>query len=364
MNNKTRVYIKNTAKGVSLVGLVYLFLLSITLIGNSFQLMGRGFAESIMQTVSNPLHGLAVGLLCTAIFQSSSLTTSLVVSLVAANVLTISLAVPIVMGANIGTSVTNLIVSLGHIRNRGEFERALGSAIIHDFFNILSVIVLFPIQYFTHIIDKSAGVVANLFKNIGGLKLVNPLGTILNPVSYKILSWFPLHPWIGIIIAFVLLFFALAFLVKVMKSLVISKIEVFFDQYLFKNTLRALTLGLLFTATIQSSSITTSLVVPLAAAGILSLEKIYPYALGTNVGTTITAFFASLATGDINAVTVAFCHTFFNIFGICIWLPLKVVPISLARWFSHISARRRYIPFIYLAIVFFIIPILIITFMR
>ena len=149
-----------------------------------------------------------------------------------------------------------------------------------------------------------------------------------------------------------------------MKLLVLHKIELFFDQYIFKTTARALILGMLFTAIIQSSSITTSLVVPLAAAGVLSLKKIFPYDLGANIGTTITAFLASLATNNADAVTIAFSHLFFNLLGIVIFLPLKTIPITMATVFSHWSIKHRYIPLLYILLAFFLIPLLFITLMR
>lgn len=318
----------------------------------------------MMQTVSNPILGLVVGIFTTSLVQSSSLTTSLVVSLVAGQVLSIDLAIPIVMGANIGTSVTNTLVSIGHIRRSKEFERALSAAIVHDFFNILSVAVIFPLQLMFNVIGVAARAASGLFVNIGGLKLVNPLGAILKPVAEAILSIFPNYPWIGVIIAFFILFFALRYLVLVMKSLVLKKIEIFFDQYIFKTAFRALLLGMFFTALVQSSSITTSLVVPLAAAGVLSLKKIFPYDLGANVGTTITAFLASLATNNPDAVTIAFSHFLFNIMGIIIWLPLKRVPINMAVVFARWSVRHRWVPIAYILLFFFLLPLLLILLMR
>jgi len=355
---------QNLLKIIFLLGLIYLFLLSISLIGAAFKLMGEDFARKIMLVVSNPALGLVVGIFTTSIVQSSSLTTSLVVCLVAGKVLSLKLAIPVVMGANIGTSVTNLLVSLGHIGRKEEFERALSASVVHDFFNILSVIVVFPLQVMFNILGVSAKAASALFVNLGGLKIVNPLNLILQPVAQSILGFFPKYPWIGIILAIVLLFVSLRYLVVVMKSLVLKKIENFFDKYIFKTAIRSLLLGMFFTALVQSSSITTSLVVPLAAAGVLSVRKIYPYDLGANVGTTITAFLASLATGNQDAVTIAFCHTLFNLLGIMVWLPLKEVPIRMAIAFAHWSIRRRWIPVAYILLIFFLIPLILIFLMR
>ena len=110
-------------------------------------------------------------------------------------------------------------------------------------------------------------------------------------------------------------------IVKLLKSLVLEKIEAFFDQYIFKTAVRAVLFGIILTIMVQSSSITTSLVVPLAGAGVLSLRKIFPFTLGANIGTTVTNTIVSV--GHINqgkefkrAFAASTVHDFFNIFAI------------------------------------------------
>ena len=115
---------------------------------------------------------------------------------------------------------------------------------------------------------------------------------------------------------------------------------------------------------VQSSSITTSLVVPMAAAGVLTLKQVFPYVLGSNVGTTVTAIIAALVTGNLAAIIVAFSHLLFNISGMIIWWPLKCAPIFVARSFSQYSMRHKIIPFGYIISMFFIVPLLGIYFFR
>ncbi|HPC36788.1 MAG TPA: Na/Pi symporter [Candidatus Marinimicrobia bacterium] len=364
MNFKDKKYWVGFSKALAIVILVYLFLLSITLIGDTFKLMGEGFAQKIMRGVSNPFVGLFTGMLCTAIVQSSSMTTSLVVSMVAGNVLTIKLAIPLIMGGNIGTTITNVIVSLGHIGKKDEFERAFAVATMHDFFNILSVIIVFPFQYYFNILGVAAGYVATAFENIGGLKIINPISKILTPVSQLIIGLFSRYPWINILVALIILFFALTYLVKVVKSLVLAKVELFFDQYIFKNATRGFLLGMFLTAIVQSSSITTSLAIPLAAAGVLSQRKVFPYTVGANIGTTITAFLAAIATNSVGAITIAFAHTLFNVIGACIFLPLQKIPIKLSRLLASLTRKNRLYAIGYVILLFFIIPLIIIFITR
>ena len=128
-------------------------------------------------------------------------------------------------------------------------------------------------------------------------------------------------------------------MVKSLKRLVVERAEAWFDRHLFKNAWRAFLVGIFLTCMVQSSSITTSLVVPMAGAGLLTIGQIFPYTLSANIGTTITAILAALVTGNLSAIIVAFSHLIFNISGIVIWWPLKVVPIILAQCFESGDSR-------------------------
>ena len=341
---------------VTLLGSLYIFFLSIELMGSSMKMFGKGFAETLIASTSNPLVGLFIGILSTSLIQSSSTTTSIVVGLVGSNALSVANAIPIIMGANIGTSVTNTLVSLAHLNRSIEFRRSFAASIIHDFFNFLSVLVLFPLQYYTNFLGFISYDMAVVFENAGGLKLLNPLKAITRPVVH-VLAENVNVPWILLAISLVCLFMALRQLVKVLKVLVVAKAGAWFDKVLFRNTLMAFTVGLLLTVMAQSSSITTSLVIPLAGAGLLTLRQIFPYTLGANVGTTVTAILASLVTLNPNAVVVAFAHLFFNISGIVIWLPLSRVPIFLAKRFADQAVKNRMFPIVYILVMFFILPL-------
>ncbi len=343
-----------------LIFFLYLFLLSINLMGASFKLFGKGFAESLISTTSNPFVGLFIGILATSLIQSSSSTTSIAVGMVGAGVLTVSNAIPLVMGANIGTSVTNSIVSMAHLNRSNEFRRSFAASTVHDFFNFLAVIVIFPIQYFTNYLGIVSGRLATLFEGVGGMKLFNPIKTITNPIVDLFKSGLGDIPWLLLLISLVLLFIALKQMVNTLRVLVINRAEAWFDRVLFKTAIRAFTVGLIMTLLAQSSSITTSLVVPMAGAGILTLAQIFPYTLGANIGTTITAILAALATGNIGAVVVAFAHLLFNISGIIVWWPFAKVPIYLANLLAEFSIRNKLYPFLYIVTLFFIIPLLVI----
>jgi len=271
-----------------------------------------------------------------------------------------------VMGANIGTTVTNTLVSLGHVGRRDEFRRAIAAATVHDFFNLICVGVLFPIELATHYLERAATFLAGKFEGVGGIELVDPIKLATKPAVH-ILGVFAqailgggLAGYILMLILSVLvLFFALYFIVKVMKSLVVTKAETVLDNIITKRPIVGLLAGLAFTIVVQSSSITTSLLVPLVAAGILSVEGAFPMTIGANIGTTSTAILASFATGNIAAVTIAFTHFLFNMTGAVCIFPIRFVraiPIKLAKTFGNIAAEKRRYAFIYVLGVFFIMP--------
>ncbi|MDT8301481.1 MAG: Na/Pi symporter [Sedimentisphaerales bacterium] len=366
MKNIVKTFLKILSVGL----LLYLFLVSIGLMGAAFKGFGKGFAENLIRTTSNPFIGLFIGILATSLVQSSSTTTSIVVGIVGAGGLTVANAIPIIMGANIGTTVTNTLVSLGHVNRRDEFRRAISAATVHDFFNLICVAIMFPLELATGFLEKLATLMSVWFTGAGGFKVVSPVKLITKPAVHFIekilvlLSGSALVSYICmLILSMVILFFALYFIVKVMKSLVINRAEIVLNNVISKSSLLGLLAGLFFTIIVQSSSITTSLLIPLVAAGILTVESAFPITIGANIGTTTTAILASFATGNISAIIIAFTHFLFNLTGTLFIYPIKLfrsIPINLAKAFGDLAAEKRRYAFFYVLGVFFIIPALLI----
>ncbi|MCK5491141.1 MAG: Na/Pi symporter [Candidatus Pacebacteria bacterium] len=342
---------------------LYLFLFSIKLMGTSFKMFGQEFAENIISTTSNPFIALFIGILATSLIQSSSTTTSLVIGLVASGTLPLSGAIPIIMGANIGTTVTNTIVSMAHITRKLEFKRALAGSIVHDIFNIMTVIILFPLELKFHLLEKLSSLLAGYFVDFGGAKIFDPLNAIIDPAINFTKNNID-SPQFMLIIALILIFASLIALVKIMRGLIMSKAKVLLDYYLFKNDRTSFGVGLLMTAVVQSSSISTSIVVPMVGSGLLTIRQIFPYMLGSNIGTTTTAIMAAMATANPIAVTVAFCHLLFNIFGIIIIYPFRGIPIRLAESIAEFAAQSKKNTFVFLAsyCLLYLMPIIFIIF--
>ena len=345
-------------------GFLYLFLVSISLLSTSFELLGGDFAQQLLLKAQNPFLGLFVGILATSIIQSSSAVTSIAVGLAAGGALDVQTAIPIIMGSNVGTTVTNTLVAAGHINRPAEFRRAFSAATLDDVFNLLAISILFPIQLYTNFLGAGSSLLTQGLVKVGGLELINPLKTVIDPAVGLVVQLSGRSGAIVMMLAIILLFVSLRQMVHFLKSLVVGKVEKFFDETMFKSAATAFILGLTCTVLVQSSSITTSLIVPLAGAGFLSLVQVFPYVLGANIGTTVTAILAALVTGEEVAVTVAFAHLLFNVCGMILIWPFKRIPIALSAILAEYTLRSRLVPLLYILVVFFIIPLALIYLVR
>ena len=361
--------LSTAARATLVVALLYLFLTGVELLSGGFKTMGAGFVDGLFEGVSNPLGGLFVGLLATVLVQSSSVSTSVIVGLVASGVVGVDEAVPMVMGANLGTTVTNTLASLGHMRRDMEFRRAFAAATVHDFFNILAVIVFLPLELATGYLSSAASWITEQVIGSSGVEFNSPLkAAVKMPAGWvkDLLSGVGAGGnWMGglmILIGLAFIFLALAYITRNMRLLVADRVEAAINRTLGAGSgFVAILLGVIITVSVQSSSITTSVLVPLAASGVLTLENIYPVTLGANVGTTITALMASLATGSPAAVTVAVVHTLFNLSGIALFYPIRAlrrIPLRLAAGLADVAAERRSTAIIYAVGVFVVVPLI------
>ena len=360
--------LSTAARATLVVALLYLFLTGVELLSGGFKTMGAGFVDGLFEGVSNPLGGLFVGLLATVLVQSSSVSTSVIVGLVASGVVGVDEAVPMVMGANLGTTVTNTLASLGHMRRDMEFRRAFAAATVHDFFNILAVIVFLPIELATGYLSSTAGWITEQVIGSSGAEFNSPLkAAVKMPAGWvkDLLSGVGAGGnWMGglmILTGLVFIFLALAYITRNMRLLVADRVEAAINRTLGAGSgFVAILLGAIITISVQSSSITTSVLVPLAASGVLTLENIYPVTLGANVGTTVTALLAALATGNPAAVTVAVVHTLFNVSGIALFYPIRAlrrIPLRLATGLADVAAERRSAAIIYAVGMFVVVPL-------
>ncbi len=346
--------------------LMYIFLVGVKCLSGGLKLMGDDFARSLFNVTVNPFTGLMVGMLATVLFQSSSVTTSIIVGLVSAGTISVGGAVPMIMGANLGTSVTNSIVSLGYARNKDNFKRAFAAATVHDFFNILTVMVLLPIELATGFIEKASTVTAGmLFGSSVGGSFSSPIKAAVKPVV-KAFETFAIGTFgetsaglTMIVIAAILIVVALSMIVKVMGKIVAEQEGQILDKIFANNSYTAMIFGVCATIAAQSSSITTALLIPLAGSGLLSIKSIYPVTVGANIGTTATALLAAL-TGNVAGLAIAIVHLMFNLLGTLLFFVVpftRQIPIACAEALAGSIDRTKVIGFGYVAMVFFVLPI-------
>ncbi|RBW41516.1 Na/Pi cotransporter family protein [Psychromonas sp. B3M02] len=362
----------NYIQWITVALLIYLLICAVGIIGSGFKMSVGGHATELFAFASNPFAGLVVGIVATALIQSSSTVTSIIVGLVAGG-LPVELAVPMVMGANVGTSITNTIVSLGHVRAKEEFKRAFSAATVHDFFNLLSVLIFLPLEIAFGFLERMGGWLASLFYGAGdtSIKGFNFVKAATAPVvdSFKSVGN-SLGEQVGgvslIIVGILLIFVAITLVGKLLKKLMVGKAKGIMHTAIGRGPVSGITSGTLVTILVQSSSTTTSLMIPLAGSGAFKLKDIYPFTLGANIGTCITAVLAATAvTGNAEAaLQIAFIHLVYNILGVLViyGIPaLRNLPVKAAEALGATAAENKFAALGYILGVFFVIPALCLT---
>lgn len=359
----------NWQRWLLLVLLVYVMLLAVSMIGSGFKYAAGEQARELFSFASNPIMGLVIGMVSTALIQSSSTVTSIIVGMVAGG-LPITIAVPMMMGANIGTSITNTLVSLGHVAKKEEFQRAFNAATIHDFFNVLSVLVFLPLEMAFGILEYLSGQIVALIHTgeALGVSGFNPIKAATQPVIDSVsqsLQFLPsVYPGIvKILLGIALIMVSITYMGKVMKSLMVGKAKDLLHKSIGQGPISGITSGALMTVLVQSSSTTTSLMVPLVGAGVLKAREIYPFTLGANIGTCITALIAALGVVGVNsgfALQIALVHLIYNVLGVTLiyGIPfLRNIPINLSYQLSVLAAERKVYGAAYVGGLFFVVPL-------
>lgn len=273
---------------LTLIGGLCLFLFGMNVMGEALERRAGGSLKAILARLTkNKLTGFLTGLGVTAIIQSSSATTVMVVGFVNSGIITLRQSIGVIMGANIGTTVTAWILSLTGISSDNVMIQLLKPS---SFTPILALI----------------GTV--LFMS-GKTSKKKDTGTIL------------------------LGFATLMFAMETMSSAVagLSEVEEFKQMFLmFKNPFIGVVVGALLTAIIQSSSASVGILQALSVTGKVSYGAAVPIIMGQNIGTCITAILSSFGTNK-NAKRAAVIHLSFNVIGTCIWLSVFCIFTALCK---------------------------------
>lgn len=368
------------ASWIAILLAIWILITAVSSIGDGFSTAVGDQAADLFQFATNPFVALAIGILATVATQSSSTTTSIVVGL-AAGGLPMEIAIPMLIGANVGTTMTSTLVSVGMIGNKTQFRRAFSAATVHDFYNIASLVLIFPLELATGFLARSSewaanavsgegtegNVVSTAFTTFGdGVSAITSPGTDL-------IGWAvsPLQDTaagiVQIVTGVALILLVIRFIGNMMKALMVGRAKRILHNAIGRGPISSVGSGTLITVIVQSSSTTTALVVPMAGSGAFSLKQIYPFTVGANIGTTLTALIASFAfTGAEGtlALQAALIHLFYNlasalvIFGIPF---LRPIPLICASWLGKTVADRKILGVLWVLVVFLILPLLVIA---
>lgn len=262
---------------LTLVGGLALFLYGMQVLGDGLSKVSGGRMERILEKLtSNRLKGVLLGAVVTAVIQSSSATTVMVVGFVNSNIMRLSQAVGVIMGANIGTTVTSWILSLSGIESDNFFIRLLKPS---SFSPILACI----------------GVMFLLFSKKDKKKNIAL-----------------------VLVGFSVLIFGMETMTGAVKPL--ADVPEFTNLLLaFSNPILGLLAGVILTAVIQSSSAAVGILQALCATGAVTYKAAIPIIMGQNIGTCITAILSSVGTSK-NARRAAAVHLYFNLFGTFVFM--------------------------------------------
>jgi len=337
---------------------IYFFISSIVLIKSSAVIMGESLAEKIVLLIRDTTSGVFSGWITTALLHSSGAFDSIIVAFVSSGVMPLSLAVATIIGAEIGTTVTPFLVSVfGYVRKKTQLSASFNVTMSHVLYNLITLLIFYPTELFFGVFTSIAMKGSSLFVRATWLGHVPNLLDVVTPWVGLLLDFIP--SWVGLILGGVTLVVALWGLERYMTAIFSMPKSWSLIRATFTKPLRAFLAGFLFTILVPSTTVMVSLLVPLAASGVIRAEYyILPYILGANIGTVFDVMIAALATGDPVSLGVWLVHLSINLIGALIFFPLLKPFSRLVRWSSEAVAQspKRTL---FVAVVFHVVPILI-----
>ena len=359
---------------------LYLFLLALDGFKVSWRLFfsvdeaTRFVTGNVGQMLEHPLVGFCLGILVTSLIQSSSATIAIIISFVAAHDAPVALCIPIILGANIGTTVTNTLVGLGHSFDRDEFRRVVPAALVDDIFKLMNISLFMVLELAFGVLTSLSKAVVSLFPDISPAERSDPLlpdfvGQLTEPI---IGPWSDLgegaSPGLHValvsgLVAFVLLLLGLRLMGDAMQRIFQSSTRAWIRRSL-GHPVRGALVGFVSCWLLQSSSVTTSLMIPLVAKKVATLRNAYHVAIGASVGTTADAGqLLSYVKYGVPGLAAGVVHIAVNLVGAVLFMSipvLRALPVTVARSIGSWLGDKRYAPLIFGALVlatFFGVPL-------
>ncbi len=341
------------------------FFVSLWVLQTSCTVLGKNYVTDIIGATANPFIGLFIGLLATALVQSSSATISVALIFLSAGLLQLDHAVPIVMGANIGTTLTSSFFAIGYLGNKKQFRKAISAATLHDFFNLFTALVLFPLEYYFQILSISAKYLSkHIFVFTEAQREFFNFELATGRVIFRWMGdFFHEYTFVPAIFSFLVLVISFKTFSLTLRNIMVRDKDLSVGDFVFSSHLTALFSGVFITGIVQSSSAVTSIMVPWVVEKRISLKDLFPFLMGVNLGTTITTFIVALGQNEV-AISLALVHVFFNLIGILLLYPIKFlrnIPLWCAKKLGRGVWKNQLIGLVYILLIFFLIPYLLIS---
>ncbi|KAL4176138.1 hypothetical protein KRP22_001092 [Phytophthora ramorum] len=345
--------------GIASLAALYFFMVAVKFIGDGFTLALGCDTKGAFDFADNPVAGLMIGTIATALLHSSGTVTSIVVALVGSGGMTIRQGVYVIMGANIGTCITCIMVAFGQVvlfHPLEELSIAMSNAKTNsgDFKSPIDALVN-PLTQEMIVVDKDA-----IYEVATGDVVCVPDQSFVTGGAFEgsSLSDGSIGA-ITVVIGFCILVCSLLTLVKMLAKVFMGPTKRLISKLLNYNGYINILVGTMITFCVHSSTVVTSTLTPLAGLGVITLEQVYPLVIGANLGTTGTALLAALVTGKSDSVAIALVHFWFNVFGILLFYPIPLTrkPIlSWARSLAFFSAAWSMSAVLFLVILFLVAP--------
>lgn len=402
--------------------ILYFLFAGTVLLASSVQVLGSCYGARILaENFNNPISNVMAGIIATSISQSSTVTNFVIGSL-AGNGLTVQQCIYMAMGANMGNTIINSIFALAHFKSKTALELAIAGASVNDIFYLLTIAIMLPLEMASKILYRLS-TAATLSYSTTGYRWEGLIQMVVTPLTNKIIianngimeaivsgeigsceESYPIScegrdktfdtcntgliscdestgicpiffseeatqksdqvkGAITLTIALLIItvcLYSMMFLIY--KMLVATPVGIIARGSSF-NVYVTMIYGCAFGLLLGNSSATESMLTPLVGMGVIELDQMFPWSLGSNVGFSLSTILLALSTGKEGFIQVAFANFVFNVIGVIFWFVIPVMrkfPLHGALILGILSNAWRVLPLIYVSITFFGIPFLLI----
>lgn len=369
------VMLSTSGKIIRWIGVVLsilMMLLGVGLIVDGVYNFGGRPVQDLFSLATHPLIGLGIGVLATAVLQSSSTTTALTVTAVGVGLVNVHVAIPIILGANIGTTVTAMLVSFSFIGRKTEFRRAFSSAALHSLFNILLVAIVLPIEMLFSPLERLSSAIATSL--VGAGVPTTDTGVVFTVIFQPVLDFLGTGGLLGellnarvaavvcLLVGTALILIGVRLVSAQLRTLMASTTRTLIRKSSGASDALGFATGVGATVALQASTVTVSSLLPFAAERSLKPRELLSITLGANVGTTVTSLVISMTLpGGFGgfAVQAALVHMLFNVIGTLLVLliaPFRNLIIVLAEKLSLVAERSYTTSFTLIMVLYILLP--------